>query len=80
VDHLSPPCQPCGEQSLTPLPYRQPRSDVRTANVPFKAEMQFCQSSASVMGLCSSSPSFPKSRHQDHASVRGQHEGRHTMP
>jgi hypothetical protein len=35
---------------------------------------------ASVMGLCSSSPSVPKSRHQDHASVRGQHEGRHTMP
>jgi hypothetical protein len=33
-----------------------------------------------VMGLCSSSPSVPKSRHQDHASVRGQHQGRHIMP
>jgi len=39
------------------------------------------QSSAgSVMRFCSSCPSVPKSRHQDHALVRGQHQGRHTMP
>ncbi|WP_306958102.1 hypothetical protein, partial [Agrobacterium tumefaciens] len=46
VDHLNRPCQLSVERSSTPLPYRQHTSDVRTANVSLKAEIQFCQSSA----------------------------------